>query len=475
MTAEPAPPAPNGSRPPKLLDRFGDALRARGYVAALRQAYADRVRRFICFHHVRHPQEMGASEVAAFLDHLAAAPDRPPAAEVEARAALVFLYDVVLGRPLGELPTEAGRPRPDLVGDLSPRPGGDSPRFLDQVRHVLRVRHYARRTEDCYVDWARRFIRFHGKRHPGDLGAAHVAQFLTHLAVQGDVAVSTQSQALNALVFLYKQVLDIDLGRLDHVRARRPARLPLVASVDEVRRVLAAVTGAGGLFRLVVQLLYGAGLRKMECLRLRVHDLDCERGQILVRGGKGDKDRVVMMPRPLRPALLAQVEQRRARHDRDRERGQGWVALPHAFARKAPHAPYELGWQFLFASRQLSRDPRTGHVGRHHLHEGALQRAVAAAIRQAGIVKRITPHTFRHSFATHLLEMGYDVHTVQQLLGHKDVNTTMIYTHVMQQGVAGVRSPLELLDDLSPDQVQAAVDASRMRAGRVPLVGAAGG
>ncbi|HEX5269640.1 MAG TPA: integron integrase [Gemmataceae bacterium] len=334
------------------------------------------------------------------------------------------------------------------------------------MRHVLRVRHYALNTEDCYVDWARRFILFHGKRHPGDLGAAHVAEFLTHLAVRADVAVSTQSQALNALVFLYKQVLHTDLGRLDHVRATRPARLPLVASVDEVRRVLGAVKGGGGQLLLVCQLLYGAGLRKTEGLRLRVHDLDFERGQIMVRGGKGDKDRVVMLPRPMRPALLEQLERRRLQHERDRERGHGWVDLPHAFARKAPGAPYTLGWQYLFASRQLSRDPKTGNTGRHHLHEGPLHRAVKAAVRQAGIVKRVTPHTFRHSFATHLLEMGYDVRTVQQLLGHKNVNTTMVYTHVMQQGVAGVRSPLELLDDLSAEQVRAAVEATRLLAGR---------
>lgn len=244
--------SPVPSQPPKVLDRLADALRARGYVAALRQAYLDWARRYICFHHVRHPQEMAAPEVAAFLDHLSRSTDLPPAAAVEARAALVFLYEVVLGQPLGELPTEVGRPPAGLAGDLRPRPGGDGPRFLDQVRHVLRVRHYAYRTEDCYVDWARRFILFHDKRHPSDLGTTHVTQFLTHLAVEGNVSVSTQTQALNALVFLYKQVLDMDLGRLDHVRARRPERLPLVASVEsapggvlgqEVELILSDVLG----------------------------------------------------------------------------------------------------------------------------------------------------------------------------------------------------------------------------------------
>jgi integron integrase len=463
MTAPLTTPAP---RPPKLLDRLADALRARGYVAALRQAYTDWAARFIRFHRLRHPAELGAAAVAAFLDHLAGTPGLTTAALTEARAALAFLYDVVLARPLGELPTAAGQLHDGATGRLDPRPGDDAPRLLEQLRHVLRVRHDARATEDCYVDRARRFILFHGKRHPADLSAAHVAQFLTHLAVAGDVAASTQAQALNALVFLYRQALGVELGPLGHVRARRPARLPTVASVDEVRRVLDAVEGGGGLFRLVVSLLYGAGLRKTECLRLRVAHLDFARGQIVVRGGKGDKDRVVILPRPLRPALLEQVERRRALHARDLERGHGWVELPHAFARKAPRAPYELGWQYLFASRQLSCDPRSGNVGRHHLHEGALHRAVREAVRRAGIARRITPHTFRHSFATHLLEMGHDVRTVQELLGHKDVATTMVYTHVMQQGVAGVRSPLELLDDLTAGEIAAAVNAGRVPAGR---------
>jgi integron integrase len=448
-----------------LLDQLADALRTRGYVAALRQAYIDWVRRYILFHQVRHPQEMGAAEVTAFLNHLAACTDLTPAAEVEARAALAFLYDVVLARPLGDLATTTGLMPEGLGGNLAPRPGADSPRLLDQLRHVLRVRHYSLRTEDCYVDWARRFILFHAKRHPCDLGAAHVEQFLTHLAVAGHVAESTQNQALNALVFLYKQLLQIDLGDLHHVRAKRPVRLPVVASREEVRQVLAAIEGADGLFRLAVELLYGAGLRKMECLRLRVHDLDLRRNQIIVRGGKGNKDRVVMLPRKLRPALVAQVEHRRAVHENDLARGLAWVELPHALARKYPHAPRDLGWQFLLASRQLSRDPRSGHTGRHHVHEGALQRAVATALRKTGLTKPITAHTFRHSFATHLLEMGYDIRTVQLLLGHQDVSTTMIYTHVAETGVAGVRSPLDLLDDLQNDEVREAVSATHRLVG----------
>jgi integron integrase len=396
-----------------LLDRLADALRTRGYVAALRQAYVDWARRYLHFHHLRHPQALGAPEVVAFLAALARNPDLPPAAEGEARAALAFLYEVVLGRPLGEL-SKAFTPDRGTEDNLRPRADGGGPRFLDQLRHLLRVRHYARRTEDCYVDWARRFILFHGKRHPVDLAAPHVEEFLTHLAVQGNVSVSTQTQALNALVFLYKQALEIDLGPLSHVRARRPARLPVVASAEEVKRVLDGVEGGGGLFWLAAQVLYGAGLRKMECLRLRVHDLDFDRGQILVRGGKGDKDRVVMLPRPLRQPLREQVERRRAVHERDLRQGVVWVQLPHALARKYPNAPRELGWQFLFASRQTSRDPWTGNVGRHHVHEGALQRAIAGAVRRAGLTKPISAHTFRHSFATHLLEMGYDLRTVQE-------------------------------------------------------------
>jgi integron integrase len=379
-----ATPAP----PPRLLDRLTDALRTRGYVASIRQAYVDWARRYILFHGKRHPQEMGSAEVGAFLEHLAHQEPATLFTLAEARGALLFLYQVVLGQPLGTLPTSVGATGAALA---------TAPRLLDQIRHVLRVRHYARRTEDCYVDWVRRFILFHGKRHPADLGAPHVEAFLTHLAVQGHVSASTQNQALCALVFLYKQVLEIEIGRLHFGPATRPVRLPVVLSRDEVRRVLEAVEGAEGAYRLMADLLYGAGLRRLECCRLRVKDLDLERGQILVRGGKGDKDRVVMLPRKLRPALAARIDSRRALHDRDLARGVAGVDLPDALARKYPKAARELGWQFVFASQQLSREPRRGAVGRHHLHEAALQRAVALAARRAGLVKRVSCHTFRHS------------------------------------------------------------------------------
>jgi integron integrase len=422
---------------------------------ALRQAYLDWVRRFILFHRVRHPRELGAAEVAAFLEHTAANDAVPAAALVEARCALTFLYEVVLQQPLGPLATAVGAGPPDLSGLRE----GTPPRLLDQVRHVLRVRHYSLRTEDCYVNWARRYILFHNKRHPLDLGAPHVERFLTHLAVEGHVAVSTQTQALNALAFLYKQVLEIDLGPLHAVRARRPERLPVVLSRPEVRRLLEGVTGCHGVYPLMAQLLYGTGLRRLECCRLRVKDIDLERGQVLVRGGKGDKDRVVMLPRRLRPALAEHLRQRQLLHARDLADGVAGVWLPDALARKYPQAPREWGWQFIFASDRLSRDPRSGRRGRHHVHEAALQRAVHQAAQQAGLAKPVGCHTLRHSFATHLLEMGYDIRTVQQLLGHKDVSTTMIYTHVMEQGVAGVRSPLDLLDDLTAEDVAAALGA----------------
>jgi integron integrase len=329
------------------------------------------------------------------------------------------------------------------------------------MAQVPRVRHYSPRTEACYLHWVRQFILFHGKRHPRELGAPEVEQFLTHLAVQGRVSASTQNQALNALVFLYQQVLEIDLGRFEAVRARRPKRLPVVLSPDEVAAVLAHVVGGEGAFGLMARLLYGCGLRLLECCRLRIKDIDVARGQIVVRGGKGNKDRVVMLPRSVLPDLDRQLAWREQLHERDLARGVARVELPDALERKYPRAAQELGWQFLFASRQLSHCPCTGRLGRHHIYPASLQRAVARAGQAAGLHRAIHCHTFRHSFATHLIERGIDVRTIQVLLGHERLETTMIYTHVARKGPAGIASPLDLLDDLTDAEVQAAVGATR--------------
>ena len=285
----------------------------------------------------RHPRELGVAEVGRYLEHVVRTEKNPLPALQTARAALDFLYRSVLGVSLPDLPLPA------------------PPRLLDQVKQVLRVRHYALRTEECYVQWIVRFIRFHGQRHPRDMGAAEIEQFLTHLAVEGRVSASTQNQALNALVFLYAQVLEIDLGRFDAVRAWRPKRLPVVLSPEEVAAVLARVEGGRGVFKLMAQLLYGCGLRLIECCRLRVKDVSLPRGQIVVRAGKGNKDRVVMLPRSVRPELERLLAERRLLHDRDLAGGKARVELPDALERKYPRAAQELGWQFAFASRQLSR------------------------------------------------------------------------------------------------------------------------
>jgi integron integrase len=315
------------------------------------------------------------------------------------------------------------------------------PRLLDAVRNRIRVRHYSRRTERAYVGWIRRFILFHDKRHPREMGGPEVEAFLTHLAVVGDVAAGTQNQALSALLFLYRAVLEIELPWLDSVtRAKRPQRLPVVLTEAEVDRVLARLQGRDWL---MASLLYGTGMRLMECVRLRVKDVDFARNEITVRDGKGAKDRRTVLPARLVEPLCRQVAFVREVLRGDLDSDWRGVWLPHALARKYPHAARELAWQYLFPSVQRSIDPRTGAVGRHHIDEKGLQRAMTRAVRAAGIAKPASCHTLRHSFATHLIEAGYDIRTVQELLGHKDVSTTQVYTHVLNRGGRGVLSPLD--------------------------------
>lgn len=313
--------------------------------------------------------------------------------------------------------------------------------LLDQVRERVRLRHYSIRTERAYVSWVRRFVLANGRRHPRELGGAEVERFLTDLAARDDVASGTQNQALAALLFLYREVLGLKLPWMqDVVRAKRPRRLPVVLSRSEVDRLLGAMEGST---RLMAALLYGTGMRLMECTRLRIKDVDFERGEILVREGKGDKDRRVPLPQALREDLRRAIERATLLHGHDLAEGYGEARLPHALARKYPAAARETGWQFVFPSAQRSVDPRSGVVRRHHVDESALQRAVKRARVLAGITKPATCHTLRHSFATHLLEAGQDIRTVQELLGHKDLGTTQIYTHVLGRGAGAVLSPLD--------------------------------
>jgi integron integrase len=322
------------------------------------------------------------------------------------------------------------------------------PRLLDRVRAAVRMRHYSRRTEKAYVAWIRRFIVFHEKRHPSQMAAPEVTAFLSSLAARG-VSASTQNQALSAILFLYGAVLGQQLEWMnDIVRAQRPVRLPVVLSREEVAALLSRLHGP---VWLMASLMYGAGLRLMECAELRIKDVNFDRGELTIRDGKGGKDRVTMLPVAMKGELVDHFKSVKAQHEADVTAGRGSVALPGALRTKYPNAPNEWAWQWVFPATRFYVDAETGERRRHHLHESVLQRAVKEAVRSAGIPRPATCHSLRHSFATHLLEAGYDIRTIQELLGHRDVSTTMIYTHVLNQGGRGVRSPL---DQLGPDPVR---------------------
>lgn len=351
-------------------------------------------------------------------------------------------YGAVNGSILGDEGKEkktgglqAAEPQPQ-----SPSPPS-APRLLDQVRHRLRTRHYSLRTEKAYVDWIKRFILHHGKRHPRDMGGPEVEAFLSSLAVDRNVSASTQNQALAALLFLYREVLDQQVPWMQGVvRAKKPERLPTVLTRPEVESVLRHLDGG---MSMIGRLLYGTGMRLMEAVRLRVKDVDFHGSQITVRSGKGAKDRITMLPQSLLRPLEEHLKLRRVVFDQDSARGHSTVWLPDALAVKFPNAAIEWGWQYVFVAQSLSTDPRTGARRRHHVDEKQIQRHVRLAAQQAGVPRPVSPHVLRHSFATHLIEAGYDIRTVQELLGHSDVSTTMIYTHVLNRGGRGVKSPLD--------------------------------
>lgn len=343
--------------------------------------------------------------------------------------------------------TAGGKDRIKRSAGIVPNP---KLKLLDQVREVLRLLHYSLATERAYCDWIRRYVRFHGLKARQELFEdcrGKIERFLSYLAVEGHVAPSTQNQAFNALLFLHREVLHVDLEGIDAIRAEKPTRIPVVLTVDEARSVIPLVAGTP---QLVVKLLYGSGLRLMEALRLRVQDVDFGMKQIVVRDGKGAKDRITVLARAVIPALEEHLSAVKALHEADLREGHGAVYLPGALERKYPRAAVSWNWQYVFPARSLSADPRSGRLRRHHVDEATVHRAIKGAVARAGIAKRVSSHTFRHSFATHALQRGADIRTVQQLLGHEDVSTTMIYTHVLQQGGCGMASPLDRLPGLLP-------------------------
>lgn len=333
---------------------------------------------------------------------------------------------------------------PNLLNSSPPNvpPAGKAKKLLEQYSEFLRNRHYSLRTEKTYIGWVRQYILYHNKRHPREMGVAEINDFITHLVNQKMVSASTQNQAISALLFLYRNVLGIELEEqaLVSIRPTKPKRIPTVLSRDEAKKVIANMEG---IYKRMAQLMYGSGLRLMEVMRLRVKDLDFANHQIIVRDGKGENDRLTMFPDVLLEPLRLHLKQVKAQHELDLAMGYGSVHLPYALDRKYPNANREFAWQYVFPAPDLSIDPLSGTTRRHHLNESSLQKAVKQAARRAQIDKPVSPHTFRHSFATHLLENGYDIRTVQELLGHKDVKTTMIYTHVLQRGGLAVKSPLD--------------------------------
>jgi len=346
-------------------------------------------------------------------------------------------------RRLADYVLKAPNQAPQGAVQISSPSSAPKPKLLDQVRQAIRTRHYSPRTEETYVHWIKRFIFFHNKRHPAEMAEPEIARFLSNLATESRVSGSTQNQALNALLFLYHQVLGKEIGYVNGVvRAKKAPRLPVVLTRGEIQALLSYLNGSE---KIMATLLYGAGLRLMECCRLRVKDIDFSQNQIVVRGGKGDKDRYTMLPGAVKEVLIKHLDDGKRQHQNDVEKNLGRVMLPNALDRKYPNAGQEWGWQWVFPATRYYVDRVTGQQYRHHLHESVLQKAVREAARNAGIAKPATCHSMRHSFATHLLEDGYDIRTVQELLGHNDVSTTMIYTHVLNRGGRGVQSPADRL------------------------------
>lgn len=409
------------------------------------------VRQFLNRHKGKDWSKLREPEIIAFAHQLM----QTPAIEIwqvqQAVDAIVLYFERFCGIGLGDIVIEVDV-QPQKSSTQQPEPNSLKPEVRKQLdwgalekamRTSLRIQNYSRNTEQTYLQWTRKFVEFHGWRKPSAMGVSELRAFLGHMAVVERVSASTQNQALNAIIFLYRKVLQKDIGDIGAFpRARVTRRLPVVCSRNEVQRLLAEIDGLEGL---IVRLLYGTGVRISECLNLRIKDLDWDNNLIIIHGGKGDKDRRVPFPEVIKNALATHMEARRKVFEADMEAGMHEVEVPNALAKKYPKAPYDWKWQFIFAAEQYSSDPISGAVRRHHIHEIRIQRAVRRAAEQAAIPKRITPHTLRHCFATHLLEAGQDIRTVQELLGHASVTTTMIYTHVLNKGPLGVKSPLDSL------------------------------